>query len=109
MRAYQITESDCGESSVVFIAETAKEAKKMSVGHDVIADCDYIDIRVTWLKGKDVSGLAKGEVDILEGLKRGMYYFVYGFACPHCGCDEYDNRIYVDFCDACMDESDAEE
>ena len=100
MRAYLITEPS-GEDCVVFIAETAKEAKKMSFGHDVVAECDYIDIRVRWQKGKDVSGLAKGEVDLLEGLKRGMYTFVYGVACPHCGHDEYANKIYADFCDKC--------
>ena len=108
MRAYQVSGS-IEDDYVVFIAETAKEAKSMSAGHDVVWDCDYIDVRVKWMKGKDVSGLAKGEVDLLEGLKRYMYYFVYGVACPYCGHDECNNRIYLGFCDACMNRSDTVE
>lgn len=101
MRAYLINGDDDDYGCVVFVAETAQDAKRLAVGHDVLANCEYIDIRVNWCKDVDVSGLPEGEIDIFEGLKRGAYEYVYGVPCPKCGADEPELRIYKEFCERC--------
>ena len=89
------------EGGVVFIADTAKEAKAMGVGHDAVADCDFIDIRVKWLRNIDITGLEKGEIGLKEGIIRGAYYWVTGIPCPHCGDDSPELMIYQEWCEIC--------
>ena len=108
MRAYMISDGE-QEGCVVFVADTAKEARNMAVGHDMIMDCDFIDIRVRWCRDVDVSGLDKGEIPVLEGLYRGAYLYVFGLPCPHCGADEPDLKIYKEYCDRCEPGADIDE
>jgi hypothetical protein len=73
MRCYFIKPDpdECEGYSIV--AKTAKEAKKLAwkLGLDLYG---WIDIRVLWQRGVDVSGLKEGHViEPLEGLKIGCY------------------------------------
>ena len=108
MRAY-ITTDLAEEYAVAFVADTAREARNMAIGHDVLSDLDFVDIRIKWLKGIDIAGLPKGEIGVMEGLKRGAYAYIFGLPCPHCGADEPDLKIYPEFCERCESGADISE
>lgn len=82
MRAYFVQGRDC-DYGVAIIAETAKSARNLAIGHDALLDVDFIDIEVRWKRGTDVTGLPRGEVECLEGLRRGLYGWIMG-ECPNC-------------------------
>lgn len=69
------------ENGCAVIADTAKEAKKLSLGQ---LDSNFIDLRVRLLKDVNIDGLGKGLVDHMEGLKRNMFSYVTDIDCPIC-------------------------
>lgn len=82
-RAY-ITQEN-GEGLVVaFVATSSVEARKMAFYHDINFDEAWIDVSVKWVKGVDVSDLPIGEIDEVEGVKRGIYYCLYERLCIAC-------------------------
>jgi len=100
MRAYSLR-ACCGDGHVVYVADTAREAKVLGFGNDNLYEYDWIDIRVNWRRDVDVTGLPKGEIDLMEGLKRGAYSYIFGIPCPMCGKDTWDNHIFIGHCDYC--------
>lgn len=83
LRAYYGRYGDIDEGAEICIAENVKEAKDIIRKKGTI-DGEFIDLRVTWVKGANVDGLNKGLVSLEEGLKRGMYYEIWNYDCPLC-------------------------
>ena len=74
MRAYRVG-LDEYESDECVVAESSKEAKKIAWrDSDFLQDtCEYIELKVKWLRG-DTKGLQKGiQEDYTELLKRGFF------------------------------------
>ena len=84
MRAYYVRDMYVDEGGVGIVADTAQEAKTLAFGHDELQEAEWIDLRVKWKKNVNTTGLPKGEIDLLEGLLRGLYGCVYGLLCPVC-------------------------
>ena len=111
MRAYYVT-TEYSEGGVGIIADSAKEAKAIAFGHECFGDdAEWIDLRVKWKRNVNVTGLPKGEIDLMEGLLRGLYGYIYGAgSCPVCedGCD-YGNPLVYDSgivrCQACEEKA----
>ena len=83
MRAYYVY-LDCGEGGIGIVAGTAREAKTLAFGNENLMDAEWIEIRVKWKRNVSVTGLPKGEIDLMEGLTRGLYGWIYGETCPVC-------------------------
>lgn len=101
MRAYFVQGKDM-DYGVAIVADTAKEARNLAVGHDALDAVPFIEIEVKWKRGADVTGLLKGEVDPVEALRRGLYGWIMG-DCPNCQNDaeqiEYDDGKFS--CERC--------
>jgi hypothetical protein len=85
LRAYFA--QDAGEEEIGFavIAHNSREAKKIAYNSGEL-NCDYIDLRIRWLRNVNVEGLKKGMMaDDVEALRRGMYSFVESDECDECG------------------------
>ncbi len=95
MRAYYVN-TEWSEGGVAYVADTAQEAKSLAFGHECFENDEWIDLRVKWKRGVDVSGLPKGEVEQIVGLQRGFYMWIYGEPCPVCdeGGDEGNPLVY---------------
>lgn len=78
---------------VAVVATNAREAKKIAWGHDLLADCEWIDVTVTWQKKAKVEDLPIGEVkDLMLALKRNIFDSV---GCEDCQtCDNKDTKVY---------------
>lgn len=84
LRAYIVQEFDDPEGLAV-IAETAKEAKKLAFGTGDFP-CEWIELRVQWIREANVEGLQKGVMsDCLDALRRGIFSFVEDHPCDKCG------------------------
>lgn len=101
MRVYIVSSPDADLGCVAICADKATRAKYLAMGHDAIADYTWTEVTVKWIKGIDVTGWEEGEIPLLEGLDRGVYNYVFGLPCPHCGADEPELRIYKEFCQRC--------
>ena len=107
-RCYFVTDhpDECG---LAIVAKNIKEAKSMFMYSDVY-DGEYIEIRCKWMKKIIVDDLPYGQIDVFEGLKRGVYSYVnnYGDNCPSCSemTEEvrYDDDKQKFYCDACEDD-----
>jgi len=76
---------DPSDGCEIWIAHSLKEAKKWAY-ISFNYDCDFIEVRVKWMRGIDVSDLACGFMSELTGVERGAYSWVY----EHCSeCGEY--------------------
>ena len=100
MRLYIVTDFD--EECVLITANNAKEAKKIGI-HELL-DCEFIDIRVRWIKNADVKNCKVGVYkDIYKALKNGWYSCIYD-DCPVCGKNEailYEEEKEKFYCTGC--------
>lgn len=84
LRAYFVQEYDDPEGIAV-IAETAKDAKKIAYNTGDFP-CEWIELRVQWLRNANIEGLEKGVVEAnTDTLRRGLYGVIYGHPCDICG------------------------
>lgn len=107
MKAYFITEDEDGEGHVV-IADSLDEAIELAYEsgiYRVVLLGDYSEGLYGFeLKNENIEGLEKGVVELLEGLKRGLYsYISTEYPCPSCGqefphlaINELTDEIYCD-------------
>ncbi len=73
MKGYKGWEKDCEYDYNVFIVcNSSKEAKGISFRElrDYGSDCEYIDVRVKWIKEGNIEGLPFGVCDEAEELIR---------------------------------------
>ncbi len=83
MRLYSVTDDD--DECVLVIANNAKEARGVGLAE---LDCEFIDIRVRWIKNADVKNIEAGLYkDDYKALKNGWYSCIYD-DCPICGKNE---------------------
>ena len=112
MRAYYVTEEGT-ETGACVIADTAKEAKKIAWNEapEYFEDSYWCDVKVSWCKKADVSGLKKGVYeDWLDALRRDFFDSVVYADCPKCKAQE--TTVYYDketgfYCNHCEDEPEA--
>lgn len=101
MRAYFV-QGKGADYGVAIVADTAKEARNLAIGHDALDEVPFIEIEVKWKREADVSGLPKGEVEAVEALRRGLYGWIMG-DCPNCLLDaeqiEFDDGKFS--CERC--------
>jgi hypothetical protein len=85
LRCYFIKADPDECEGFAIVAKTARDAKKLAWKSKTnIGLFDWIDIRVIWQRGTDVSGFKEGHVlEPLEGLKLGCYSWVEE-ECPIC-------------------------
>lgn len=68
------------------VATSVKEAKKIAFDNELT--CDWIDMRVRWIKDADVNDLPVGIInDYKLGLKHGLFNYIEG-TCDICGRDD---------------------
>jgi len=104
-RVYFITPSQDEEFGVAVIGKSVKQVKKDH--HNNIFDCEYIDMRVKWLKHiskKIIEDIPYGEIELRLALKIGAYYWIEDY-CDNCGKSEtmdsdsiVRNKILCDKC-----------
>ena len=105
MRAYTVTVDEDEGTVLGIVSDTAKEARIIAFNTGDI-DRPWIEVKAEWHKNVDVSGLEKGIVPLIEGVKRGIY----GWAetqCPKCG---NNSRIFLQkdgsvTCMKCLEDS----
>lgn len=113
-RAYFVREKDA-ETGIAVIASNSKEAKRIGMRHDCCMDCDFIDIRVKWMKSVDASYLSIGMIDdTIQGLKLGIYSYVDEEECPKCGMDGFltnvgNGEIMCSICEEKLNKKDINE
>jgi len=100
MRLYSVTDDDDG--CVLVVANNAKEARGVGLAE---LDCEFIDIRVRWIKNADVKNIEAGLYkDDYKALKNGWYSCIYD-TCPICGAREasiiYDEDVDKFHCCSC--------
>ena len=92
MRAYYVYVKACDEHGVMVISDNCVEAKKIALdgAPDEFEECRVSEIKVSWCKGADVSGLKKGIYEKwIEALKRGLCpHGVINEECPKCKAQE---------------------
>jgi len=87
LRAYFVQEFDEPEGLAV-IAETVREAKQIAYPSGDFS-CEWIDMRVRWMRNANIDGLEKGIIrDCLDALRREIYAFIEAghYPCDNCGC-----------------------
>lgn len=86
-RGYIVNEVDEFECSAI-VATSVREVKKIVYAEGDF-QCDWIDLRIRWIKDADVSNLPIGVLrDGKEGLKRGFYSYIEYETCDVCGADD---------------------
>lgn len=83
MRIYTVVTDEYEGWIIAIAAETAKEARLIAY-HNERCELLWLDIKPEWRKQFDATGLEKGVVSDVEGLKRGLYGWV-EMDCPKCG------------------------
>jgi len=87
-RGYFAEEKD-GDFGFPIVATSAREAKKIAATISEL-DCEFIDIRVRWIRDAKVDDLPVGYFDNeIEGLRRGMFDYLENDICDECGKDDY--------------------
>lgn len=112
LRCYMLSDDDDGAGYAI-VAPTAKAAKQLGRMSRECSDlnwCEWIEVRVKWLRHVDVSGLEAGHVlGPIEGLEREAYAYAYG-QCPVCGTENVELSMDgVVACPACHKTMDLEE
>ena len=81
------------ETGIVIIAGSVKEAKVLGTaewGRTVGHEPDwFINQCCKWQRNANITGLSKGFVNELEGLRRGLYGWVEDGACDVCSNDRH--------------------
>ena len=98
LRVYKVYEVD-ETAGFAVVAHSAKEAKKLGYYSGQLLS-DWVDLRVNWLKGADVTGLTCGVMDTEEAVKRGIFDYAVNVTCDICGKDRtcrYLNKKLVCF------------
>ena len=73
MKMYQIRDQ-CDENLCCVVANTAKEAKRIAMGHESTDYNDWIEVKANWLKGANTEGFKKGVFeDCIEAVRRGIF------------------------------------
>ena len=68
------------------VATSAKEAKNIVFASGELECCDWVDIRVRWIREAEVDTIPMGIVlNMHEGLLCGIYGYIEGFKCDECG------------------------
>ena len=82
MRAYNVVTDEYEGHIVSIVADSSKEARLIAYNS---GECDlpWIEIKPKWNKNIDVSGLQKGVVPPIDGLKVGLYGWIED-ECPNC-------------------------
>ena len=89
MRLYSVTDED--EEYFLIVANNAKEAKKIGFQY---LDCEFIYVRVNWIRNANVKNMNPGLYkNKYKALKNGWYSGIYD-DCPVCG--ENDAEITYD-------------
>lgn len=71
---------------IIVIGPSAKYAKRHAFVCELSQHCDWIEVRVIWCKGIDVSDLPMGVLkDEMLGLRRGLYAWLEDGVCDVCG------------------------
>ena len=79
---------DDEEAGLAVVAGTIAEAKRIAWREIFSSDYEWIDMRVRWVKGVDVSDLDIGVVwDVRDALLRGLYGSLMEYPCDECGRD----------------------
>ena len=110
MRAYYVSDED-NENAIAVVADNSREAKKLGWSSIRECGCEYVDMRVHWLKKANMSNLKKGVLKShLDALKRGFFDYIKYEDCPKCKTKNttvyYDNGELGGFsCDECEDEN----
>ena len=76
----------CDEEIIGIVAYSSKEALNFCRDFEGFSFCDspFLNARVKWDKTVKVDDLPVGEVDYYEGVKKGIYAYVYGVECDVC-------------------------
>jgi hypothetical protein len=90
LRSYTVEIDEWEDFVLGIVADTSNEARKIAYES---GECDrpWIEIKAIWVKHADVTGIEKGVIPLMEGVKRGIY----GWAetkCLNCG---NDSRIFL--------------
>ena len=93
-RVYVAQTGDEIDYVIGYVATSLKEAKRWAWAEMRSYCDDYIDMVVIWRKDIKAGGLPLGEIDIIEGLKLGVYTWV-DANCPLCGKSETITMSYV--------------
>lgn len=105
-RGYLVYEYEGDDGCLGCVAETAHHAKKMCWGDTFFNNDSWINMHVEWRKEANVDNLPIGKVDLVDGLKCGIFDYIEGdVRCPMCG--DF-NRLYYENemigCRECLDE-----
>jgi hypothetical protein len=83
-RGYFVKEKGA-EWGIPVVATSTREAKRLAFGASEL-DCDWIDIRITWMRNANVDGLTVGVVSsFMDALRRGIIEWL-----EEGNCDIYD-------------------
>lgn len=101
---YACVKDNDDDGGVSVIAHNIIEARRMARSTDFIMNSldEFIDLRVNWqkdIKEEQIKDLQYGEVEMIEGLKLGIY----GWCEEYCKKCRHDQRIDQDehICDKC--------
>ena len=87
-RGYFAEEKD-GDYGFPIVATSAREAKGIAATITDL-DCDYVDIRVRWVRDARVDGLPIGHLeDLKEALRREFFGYLEDGICERCGKEDY--------------------
>jgi len=102
-RGYFVSEID--EDGVGVVATSGREAKKIAYHQELYLYCDWIDMRVRWVKDAEVADLPIGIIrDGKLGLKRGLFSCIEDEPCDMCGNNNLLTLINGKaLCDACAE------
>ena len=105
MQLYNVKHIYDDDFFMCVLAESPNKAKMIAQKDCFLDDCvEYIDLRITVSKEKDIKGLEENAiVRDMDGLKRGIYGCLIHEVCPKCGTKDinlyYDNGFYCDNCE----------
>lgn len=110
LRGYYVCERGA-EWGIPVVATSVKEAKCIGFGASEI-DCDWIDLRCTWQREANVTGLPVGIIeDVMDALRRGLYSHIEDGTCDICGADDAYIRSVQGkaMCEVCVDNYEGDE
>jgi len=100
-KLYRVSEKDADGEYLLIVANNSKQAKKIGDGE---LSCDWIDLKVSWIRGVNVDKYQTGVfTDTITALKKGWYQWI-GETCPVCKQDthiEYEIETNMFVCTFC--------